>query len=210
MAGKWLVSRSTGNVVAARCGTLGCPDCVLPEARRRSLAIAYSRPQRAILLTQVGDTWPVVQGRVNRLRYDVLEATGGKPFEWVWHVEPNPEGTGHHVHAWQHGSFVPQALLSDLADGVGMGGVVFINRVRSAVGASHYGLKGLGYGLKSVEEGQAATYLAENGARLTHQSRGYFRGPSGTLPLRTVEDLALSATRERDPGPWRMVEVRPR
>lgn len=203
----WLVSQSTLNVVPARCGTLACPDCVLLEARRRSLAIAYSRPQRAILLTQVGDDFPTIRGRMFRLAGEIRQEIR-RPFEWVWHVEPNPAGTGHHVHAWQHGGFVPQGALSDLADGVGMGSVAFINRVRSRSAASHYGLKGLGYGLKQVEQGSADVYLTLNGRRLTHQSRGYYRDTAGRkMAVRAAEEAALGATRERDPGPWRMISL---
>jgi hypothetical protein len=209
--GQFLMSQSTGAIVPARCARLGCWYCVIVQARRRSLAISYSRPERAVLLTDVGGTWPEIAPRMKRIRYDIAEATG-RPFEWVWHVEPNPSGDGrHHVHAWSHGAFVPQKMLARIADRRGVGGVAFINRIRSAVGASQYGLKGLGYGLKSVTEQnhvRSAAYLVANGRRLTHQSRGYWRDAEGArLGARAAEDLALGSTRERDPGPWTLITV---
>jgi hypothetical protein len=200
--GAWLISESTGAAYPLRCRRLSCPVCCLINARRRSLAIAYARPERALLLTKVGDDWQTGRERLKRFRYDVAKSTG-KPFEWLWHIEPNPEGTGHHAHAWQHGSFVDQAEVSRLAVKNGMGEVAMINRIRSAVGASQYGLKGLGYGLKSIEQESAAEYLRANGRRLTHQSRGYFRSETGeSIGARASEELALGASRTRDPGPW--------
>ena len=204
-----LVSLSSGNVVPLRCRRLTCQVCVLINARRRSLAISYARPERAILLTDAGPEYSVIQARMNRVRYDIGQETG-RPFEWLWHVEPNPSGDGkHHVHAWSHGSYVAQRRLSAIAARRGMGSFARINRIRSTTGASHYGLKGLGYGLKSIEHQETvAGYLRTNGRRLTHQSRGYFRSEDGAkIGARTAEDLALGATRSRDPGPWQLTSL---
>ncbi len=138
---------------------------------------------------------------MNRVRHDLAAEVG--PMEWAWHVEPNPAGTGHHVHAWQHGPYVPQRLLSSVAVRRGLGAFARVNRVRSVAGASTYGLKGLGYGLKGLEAADAgAAYLAENGGRLTHQSRGYFRAADGrSVPVRVAERLA-TGNGEREAGTW--------
>jgi hypothetical protein len=194
---------STGAVVPARCRRNSCEFCIQGNARRRARAIAFSQPERAILLTQVGDDWQTVRARANRFKYAVQQATG-KPLEWVYSVEPNPAGTGHHLHAWQRGTFLSQRMLSDLADAAGMGAFVRINRVRSTAGAGQYGLKGLGYGMKGVEATESrVAYLLANGRRLTHQSRGFFLGADGRpAPVRAAESAASAG---QDSGPWQLI-----
>lgn len=196
-----MVNTVTGEVAPWRCKRNSCTYCLRLNAKRRSAAIGLATPERAILLTQVGENWTTVRDRMKKLRHDLAQEVDA--FEWVWHLEPNPKGTGHHVHAWQHGSFVPQPLLSRLAERRGMGTFARINRVRSTAGASRYGLKGLGYGLKGVQADDAgSTYLRENGGRLTHQSRGFFRSPDGArLPVRVAEKVALGMTKAGE-GSW--------
>lgn len=203
MLGWAFLNTDTGVMVPARCGRNGCAYCLRSNAKRRAAAIAYAAPERALLLTQVGDDWQQVRDRMKKLRYRVAQEVGA--FHWVWHVEPNPAGTGHHVHAWQHGSFVPQARLSALAGRSGMGEFARINRIRSQQGAAQYGLKGLGYGLKATAgtDEQGLTYLIENGSRLTHQSRSFFRSAQGEkLPVRVAEKLALAS---EGSGSWVLV-----
>lgn len=204
MAGFVLISQSTGNVVPARCGRLACWYCCRVNAKKRSLAIAYAAPEREVTLTLVGDSWGQVRDRMKNLRHRLLKEIPS--FEWVWHVEQNPKTTGHHVHAWQRGSFVPQKLLSSTARGLGMGSVVHVSKLRSVGAASRYGLKGLTYGLKGVlAENEGASYLDVNGKRLTHQSRSFFASPTGEkLPVREAERQAgmLAAGQQKDEGPW--------
>jgi hypothetical protein len=198
-----LISQSTGNVLPLRCRRNTCPVCVLINARRRALAIAGSRPERAILLTRAGESWDILRARVNRVGYDIRQLVGPE-FQWVWHAEPNPSGDGqHHVHAWTHGAYVDHAKLSEIADSRGFGEFARINRVKSTAGAAAYGLKGLGYGLKNVNSGEGAEYLRANGRRLTHQSRGYFRTAEGeSIPVKRAEQLAVAGAGDGDPGPW--------
>jgi hypothetical protein len=205
MVGWVFLNFDTGQVVPARCGRTSCAYCLRKNAGRRARAIALAKPQRAILLTQVGEDWQTVRNRMKVLRSRI--AAEVKVCEWCWHVEPFPSGVGHHVHAWQHGSFIPQDRLSRLAASVGMGSFARINVIRSARGASLYGLKGLTYGLKGLEAAdEGATYLAENGRRLTHQSRGYFRSGSGAkLAVRAAERLAMPGS---GGGTWRLVPGR--
>lgn len=210
MAGMAFLSLSSGASFAARCGRNGCPYCLQKNADRRAAAIALAAPDRAMLLTQVGREWSDVRRNVNRFR-EYLKRKDVAVGEWVWHVEPNPAGTGHHVHAWQHGrTKLPSAwVLSEVAGAVGIGVVVRVNRVRSTVGAASYGLKGvraMGYGLKGTAEGGG--YLPTNGGRLTHQSRSFFRVDGRPVPVRVAERLAMRALfPSADPGPWRLVTV---
>lgn len=194
----------TGEVVPARCSRLRCAYCLRVNAKRRALAIALARPERAILLTQVGNDWQTIRDRMRKLRYELAAEAGD--FQWVLHVETNPKGTGHHVHAWEHGAFIPQKLLASKAKRRGLGGVAFINRVRSSAGASQYGLKGITYGLKGVEaQDEGDQYLQDNGWRLTHQSRRFFRVGDQPVPVRDAERSALGVVYE--PGKWVLVAL---
>jgi hypothetical protein len=200
------VNNLTGEVVPWRCARNTCDYCVQGNARRRALAIAYAKPERAILLTQVGNDWATVQARLNRLRHAIVKELEAS-FEWVWHVEPNPQGTGHHVHAWQRGVFIPQKDLARIADSKGLGGVAFINKIRNPLQSANYGLKGLGYGLKGIATDSRSTYLRVNGGRLTHQSRGFFVDSDGQrVGVREAERLAASVGRE-EVGKWTLIAM---
>ena len=186
------VNVRTGVMVWARCGRLRCAYCIPLNARRRSAAIAWANPQRAITITLLApagdsDPWQTARRRWNRTR-EYLKRAGVDPGESVLHVEPNPRGTGFHGHVWQRGARpIPKAALQEAAHRAGAGWSR-IERCRSTAGASAYGLKGLGYGLKGTTDGPAE-YLRVNGGRLTHQSRGFFRGES----VRDAERLAVGS-----------------
>lgn len=196
-----MVHLRTGEIRALGCGLLRCDRCVTRMAWRRGLAIAHSRPQRFVTLTDVGPTWQVVRARMNRLRLALDDVSEG--WQWVWSVEENPGGTGHHVHCWQRGRFVRQQTLSRLASSKGMGSVVDIREWRaSATNATAYALKSITYGVKgSAVDGQADRFLAINGHRLTHQSRGWW--PSGTAKLE--ESAAIRARFGDADEMWRVV-----
>lgn len=72
------------------------------------------------------------------------------------------------------------------------------------MGGEGYALKGIGYGLKGTEAtAAAAAFLAANGGRLTHSSRGFF--PGG---VRAAE--ARGVARARGSGEvreWQLVRV---
>lgn len=154
-------------------------------------------------LTQVGNTWPVVRNRMKLVRHRVA-ATGAR-WEWCWSVEPNPRGTGHHVHAWQRGDFLPQRELSNIARREGAGHVVDIRRWdQGGREEAGYGLKGVTYGTKLASgEDSAEAFLAANGGRLTHQSRGWW-----TLGTAKAEEAAaVQLHRAGKPPEWTVVEA---
>lgn len=199
-----LFDTATGEVRPAGCLRVRCPSCVPYLAWRRGLAIAHVEPERFVTLTRVGDSWPVVRDRMKRLRYALARETGG--WQWCWSVEVNPRGTGHHVHAWQRGRFVAQSTLSRLAAREGMGPVADIRRVRGqSREAAGYALKALTYGVKGAADDQVRDdFLAINGHRLTHQSRGWW--PEGGC--RPQERAAVLALRGGEPSSWRLVDRR--
>lgn len=202
---EWLWNDATGVLVPLRCRAHACEFCIVVNARVTGLAIAGARPTRAILLTLVGDEWQTIRNRMKRLAWRVRRE--GYRLQWCWHVEPNPKGTGHHVHAWQRGDFLPQGRLSEIASGEGMGEFVRISQIRQTKGPVNYGMKlaGIDYGMKHAE---AVGYLAANGGRLVHSSRGFWIGENGEkLPLREAQ--TVWARRAHDvaevPGQWRRV-----
>jgi len=131
------------------------------------------------------------------------------PFEWCWHVEPNPKGTGHHVHAWQRGSYIPQRTLSALAAGEGMGRVCDVRRWRPSTRATMYGVKlaGVGYGLKLAEARESLElYLGCNGGRLVHASRGFWLDREGQhCGQREAMDAWAKRAEESGRGEWQLV-----
>jgi hypothetical protein len=138
------------------------------------------------------------------LRYDLRAA--GLEVDWCWHVEPNPAGTGHHVHGWQRGDFLPQGILSEMADGCGMGRVCDVRKWRPKGGpAVSYGLKlaGIGYGLKMAEgERQLEEYLRVNGGRMVHSSRGFWVDVEGKRCSLRDARQSWSQLSGDDVGPW--------
>jgi hypothetical protein len=200
----WMwINRDTGEIrYGMRCRRNGCPYCVHVNARRRGLAIALAEPERAITLTQVApaddpDAFGTARRRINRTR-EFYKREGLNPGEWLWHLEPNPAGTGHHAHIWQHGrDKIDTDALRIAQARAGLGAWHHVSRVTAVLGSATYGLKGLGYGMKGTDD-SPDRYLDLNGGRLTHQSRGYFRGRG----VRSVEVEALRIVTEGQESPW--------
>lgn len=183
------------------CNVLRCPSCLPRLAWRRGLAIAHAQPERFVTLTRVGNDWPTVRGRMKRLRHALAAEVGS--WEWVWSVEANPKGTGHHVHCHQRGRFVKQGTLSRLAAVEGMGRVADIRRWHDAKGAAtSYGMKAVTYTFKDATGSvDAAGFLATNGRRLTHQSRGWWTAGGA----RDQEAAAIRDYFGDDDGEWVVV-----
>lgn len=209
----WL-NLSTGESRPARCGRNGCDYCLAANARRRALAIAYSRPEREIRISLVADQgdvdpWQTARTRVNRMR-EYLKRWDEDPGLWGWHVEPNPEETGYHAHVVQHG---PRKVNKDALDQAAFragAGLTRVRKVQHVDGLSEYGLKGAAlaaYGLKGVRTG--TEYLRHNGGRLGHYSRGFFRSQVGeTLAVREAERAALTARYGESDGAWTLATER--
>ncbi len=211
-AGFVMLNVTTGEIFPARCKANFCPWCGPLNASLIGGAIALARPERAILLTDVGNEWQTVRPRVKRIAYR-LRRDLGRSVNWCWHVEPNPKGTGQHAHIWQHGDFIPQRALSAAAAREGMGKVAYISRVKAKPGQTlDYGMKlaGVAYGLKLAEaEDTMKVYLEANGNRLVHASRGFWRAEDGKPFSGQREAMSAWASRNRsasdDQGEWVLV-----
>ncbi len=160
--------------------------------------------------TLAGEGWQELRGRMFRLAYDLRQEIGA--LQWAWSVEPNPKGTGHHVHALQWGSFVANndhvlgvrdSTLSRMAQRRGLGRVVDVRLVAGREAAARYPLKMLAahaYTTKMASDPSTLErYLSANGARLVHVSRGFWRRPDGSsIPSTRV---AMREAREAVHGP---------
>lgn len=130
-------------------------------------------------LTQAPDDWQALRQRVRtltmRLRRD------GYRTEWAWTVEHGSKSGMVHVHALQHGSYVPQRALEAL-----WGRRVDIRAIKGSQRVVNYAMKEAqrvaGYSLKGTHQ-DLLTHLERNGGRACHYSRGYLRGER----LRDVE-----------------------
>jgi len=186
-------SPDTGEIHPWRCKRNRCARCGPINAHLVAGAIALAEPERLVTLTRVGDDWQTIRSRVRDLSYDVRRS--GRDWNVAWSVEPNPKGTGHHVHALHYGAFVPQRTLSRLSDAAGLGPVVDIRRVTRRLEASRYGLKlaASAYGVK-MADGELESYLRCNGGRVIHTSRGFWRDGPGR-PIRSTRGAVQLAVR---------------
>lgn len=203
-AGVLLKSLSTGRVTPGYCGTLTCPVCVRVQAFSFGRAIGLAQPERMLLLTQGSYEWRENRRRLNRFR-DILRMKGQAEYQDAVHVEPNPGGGGTHLHLAHWGDEPTTRQLREAASRAGFGRYAGAEVLRAAPG------KPLTYGMKIVVGGSplgpdlpSATreFLALNGGRLGHATRGFWRdGPGRPLRGREAAWQVLRARRV-DRGPW--------
>lgn len=173
--------------VAMGCDSFGCAVCGPRKARRRAAAVTWAAREaervRLVTLTKLpcrGEVldWQAARSQVRDLTRNLHEA--GYSTEWAWCVERNPRGTGFHVHAAQHGDYLPQRLLSEMWGGrrVDIRGMqkpdataYVVKEASRLAGYVVKGADGLG-----GEFGGLAAHLAVNGGRVFHNSRGFFHG----------------------------------
>lgn len=152
-----------------------CPVCVRAVAVEAARAMALARPTHGYRLSLVGSQWSDIRnnmtGFVRRVRRRVAV------FEHAWHVEANPAGTGNHVHGWCWGGTPTRQLLREAAVASGMGSDVWTGPWRLNPTADPL----IDYGMKSVtgpnlgRSNEAKEFLALNGGRVMHASRGFYR-----------------------------------
>lgn len=202
-----LRSDATGAWAPLPCQRNTCETCGVRKALATAIAAGMAGPTQFVTLTQVGNDPQRIRARLSDWRRRLLEA--GYPGEYWGVVEENPKGTGHHVHLWRRGGYVPQARVSEVADRCGMGRVTWIERYRGGVHGILYGTKtitaGGAYGLKTaLEENGLWRFLELHRGRYGIWSRQFFG-----RPYREAVQLALRhPDREgHDPGPWRVRNI---
>lgn len=141
-------------------------------ARRRARVLAWANPTRFVTLTQAPEEWQALRAKVRKLALTLR--TEGYRTEWAWTVERGAKTGMKHVHALQHGDFIPQRRLQSA-----WGRIVHIERIRGAAGAATYALKEAqrvaGYSVKGAGA-DLGEHLHLNGGRAYHLSRRYLHG----------------------------------
>src|SRR5688572_21434110 len=158
----------------AGCDTWACAWCGPRLAARRAPVLAWAGPERLVTLTQAPTDWQRLRQRVRRLCMNLRR--DGYRVEWAWTVERGSKTGMIHVHALQHGVYIPQKVLQ-----AAWGPRVDIRRINGASAVAGYALKEAkrvaGYATKGARS-NLAEHLALNGGRGYHMSRGYLRGKS--------------------------------
>lgn len=174
----------------AGCDTWACSWCGPVLARRRAKVLAWANPTRFVTLTQAPTEWQACRQKVRRLALALREA--GYRVEWAWTVEAGSKTGMRHVHALQHGDYLPQRDLQ-----AAWGRIVHIEAIRGAAGAATYALKEAqrvaGYGLKGTRD-HLAEHLSLNGGRAYHLSRRYLRGARTREVERLVDGVDIRLT----------------
>lgn len=205
--GRW-IHRYTGEWFWDVCTRNRCIVCGPRKAHSIAGAIGISEPQRWGRFSLIGDDWQTARARIKRVRYDIRRAG----FEWndCYHVERNPRGTGYHAHWFQHGEYVSQHVLQELCQKRGMGYPFVQKWEPTSIRAHGYVLKqATGYGLKGAHRSDTLReYLANNGGRLVHASRGFWRdGESGGRLAGMDAARRVYAERKYGPRePWSPVD----
>lgn len=156
----------------AGCEAWSCSFCGPAKARRRVKVLEWARPERFITLTQAPAEWHSLRAKVRKLSWRLRQ--DGYGVEWAWCVERGGNTGMIHVHALQHGNYIPQRILQDR-----WGSIVHVSAVRSGSAPAKYALKGAAsrYALKGASSaGQLDEHLELNGGRGVHLSRRYLHG----------------------------------
>lgn len=203
-----VVNRQTGQVVAARCDRLSCFACIVPRTIAVARALGLARPRQTVTLTLVGQEWSTIRRRMGLFRTALrrLGATG----EYCYQVEPNPAGTGNHIHLWWRGDDLADGIVPESARRAGLGSHSFVEDAYVMVNEFH--VPALAYGFKMILEGRpevptelwpsAELYLRLNGGRLTHTTRAFWTDEKGRSV--SIRD-AMNAARRGLPGSWNYV-----
>jgi hypothetical protein len=176
----WVVVEvHTGKVMDADCDTGTCQVCGVRRAKARAAAITWQQRRqdrsRLVTLTDCPVGWQERRTQLFHLRSRLQKA--GHRVEWIWTTEAGAKTGMIHVHAIQHGSYIPQKELQDAWGGR-------IVDVRAVHDAAEYISKSASRVAGYITKGAAderrglAIHLGLNGGRLHHWSRQFFGGMS--------------------------------
>lgn len=157
----------------AGCSTWACSWCGPQKAKRKTAICAWAEPERFITLTQAPDQWQALRQRIRKLALRLRAENYS--VEWAWTVERGKRTGMIHVHALQHGSYIPQRTLQAM-----WGHIVHVRRIDDVDAAATYTTKHAAARVVSYTFKEARSHLQEhldlNGGRGVHLSRGYLRG----------------------------------
>ncbi len=124
--GKALMNAKTNDLLPLPCGRWTCPCCGPAKSWRLGSLAAATGPERWITLTRVSED---VRGAYKRLtELSRLLRRRGYTWEYLAVPERHKNGT-YHLHLLQKGSYIPQRVLSQLAERAGMGRWVWIKAI---------------------------------------------------------------------------------
>ena len=173
-----VVDRLTGEFWPADCDSGRCERCGVERARVRARLITERCREvehpRFITLTNAPGDWQQRRGQVRDLARRLRSA--GYQTEWIWVTEAGSRTGMIHVHAVEHGDYIPQDLLQDMWGGRRVD--VRAAQPRHGEYISKSAAKVANYIGKSGRD-DLESALALNGGRLHHWSRGFF-----PLPIR--------------------------
>lgn len=203
----------TGEIFdAGSCGRIQCPYCIEVRIWRTAVVFNHSAPSRYAVLTGLKPTWQENRDILSKL-FKRLDRAGYN-LRAFYTIERNPKDTGFHLNLWWHGPDVPVRLLSEIAEDLGWGSYVHVQRWRARSGADSYGTKDAStYGTKDasadgVSEPNATLtdkqqdYLAINGARLFHARSSFYRDGVGGESLRNFAATYRAARGQRGRTSW--------
>lgn len=167
-------------MVPADCDTGVCQRCGVVRARKRARAITWRQESvdrtRLITFTQCPDNWQQLRGQIRDVRARIRSS--GRKCEWIWTVERGSKTGAKHVHAIQHGDFIPQAELQTLWGGR----IVDVRQVKASgeyISKSAARVAGyIGKGATADGAGGLSRHIGLNGGRLHHWSREFWGGLS--------------------------------
>lgn len=191
-----LVGVLSRRVLPADCDSGRCQTCGVRRARVRAGVITWQQRQhcrsRLITLTNCPEDWQKRRGQVRDLRRRIM--AGGRQCEWIWTTERGSKSGMVHVHAIQHGDFIPQAELQSLWGDR----IVDVRQVHDAAKyISKSAAKVAGYIGKEAGNGinGLSIHLGNNGGRLHHWSRQFFGGLS-------IREATVASRGERPDEIW--------
>ena len=121
----WL-NQSTGEVSPYCCGSWACSDHRAAVAYKWACRVAQARPERMVTFTNI----PRDKERAYLAYSHLVQAIRreGLAFEYCRFMEVGSKTGMYHFHLAQKGSYIPQRLLSHLAESNGLGRIVDIRR----------------------------------------------------------------------------------
>lgn len=178
----------------AGCSTWRCAWCGPQKGRRKAEIVAWAEPERFLTLTQAPTNWQSCRQRMRKVALNLR--TAGYSVQWAWTVERGKQTGMVHVHALQHGDYIPQRTLERI-----WGRRVDIRRIHDTDGAARYTTKHAGRRLVSYTMKGTARELDEhlslNGGRGVHLSRHYLKGYTSSQVWSLLHP----------PGPLKWVQV---
>jgi hypothetical protein len=195
------VDARTGEARPMRCGSNSCAACAVWNARRIAGAIRLADPQSQFTLTLVGHDHATIRTLMKWL-LDSLRAAVAE-VELAWAAEPNPAGTGTHVHGYLHTGDTGRVVnCPEMAKALAEAGIYTIFRldpVPRGAGSNH-----MSYPMKCLSDPDLREpFLILNGTPkrlfLIHSTRGFWRDGAGgeKLTRREAEKRAY-----RRSGAW--------